>query len=164
MAIWIAQLDNQILIAPVACVAHGVAPIDAAVALGWNEPGVFVPEHIDPITGEIIPDHTEAPIYNGKWREITDQERIALQEPSPAEKMKAEYMEKREAIRKKYDQFDGTSEGILRTLNTAHTSAVILKRDPEEIEAIEQQYAQAHAAMTAEIDALNLEYGVTYGN
>lgn len=164
MAIWIAQLDNQVLIAPAACIAPGVEAIDAAVGLGWNEPGVFVPEHTDPVTGELVPEHTEPPIYNGKWREITDQERRALQEPSSIEKMKAEYMEKREAIRKKYDQFDGTSEGILRTLNTAHTSAIILKRDQQEIESIEQQYAQAHSAMTAEIDALNLEYGVTYGN
>lgn len=103
---FIAQIQNSVLIPPAASVAPGVEPIDAAIALGWQEPGlvhtITVPGEImtDPETGELIidpntglpkrePSHEEEvqdqPIPNGKWREITQQEKEQLQKPSLSE-------------------------------------------------------------------------------
>lgn len=183
MAIWIAQIDtNDVSFPPCASVAPGVEPIIAAVALGWNEPGairtIIVPgepiidpdtgqQMLDPDTGEPMfePDHEEQvqdpPVYNGKWREITDDERIELQKPLPNEAMRLEYTAKREAIRRKYESpMDGAQEGSLFALSSAFTAAQIKGRDQTAIDSIKQQYADAEAAMQSEYAALDAEYGV----
>ncbi len=154
MTKWIAKIDTSNVPLPPP-ISFNAEAIDTAVLVGWNEPGPWIPEYIDPVTGEVVPGHYGPAIPNGTWREITDDELRVLQLPSQEEQYYTERNEvSKNEVSKMYDAL----------VNAAHETWIsALNENPQptlKIQGLVRTYNQIVADMYTALTAVDTKYGV----